>query len=57
MGATGCLQPVLSSLSRATGNDRLEPGFEGRAEVGLKRAKHGLQAARGTTQYFTPEIH
>jgi len=48
MGTTGCLQPVLSSLSRATGIDRFEPGFDGRVDVGLKRTKHWLQAASGT---------
>jgi len=47
MGATGRLQPVRSSISGATGNDRFEPGFEGRVVMGLKRTKHGLQAARG----------
>jgi len=47
-GAAGCSQPVLSSLSRATENDRLEPGFDGRVVEGLKRKKHGLQAASGT---------
>jgi len=46
--ATGCKQPVLSSIFRATENDRLEPGLEGRVVEGLKRTKHGLQATSGT---------
>jgi len=52
MGATGCLRPVLSSLSRATENDCIESGFESRVVEGLKRTKHGLQAASGT--HFLP---